>query len=68
MSQLLLCDGSWEFTTTWECSGAVTQAVYTVPTEYTAAMATEALFQGFSVAFPLLIVAWGGRQLIKMVR
>lgn len=68
MSSVLLCDSAWELSNGWQCSGAVTQAIYSAPVEYTAAMASEALFTGFSVAFPLLIVAWGGRQLIKMVR
>jgi hypothetical protein len=68
MSSVLLCEGGWTYSTDWVCSGAVTQAVYSPPQEYTAAMASEAIFQGFSIGFTLLIVVWGGRQLIKMVK
>lgn len=69
MSTVLLCDGDWTLSANgWECSAAVTQAVYTAPVEYTAVMVTEAIFQGFSVAFPLMVIAWGGRQLLRMVK
>lgn len=69
MGKLILCDSDWIVTASgWDCSGAVTQIVYSAPVEYTAAMATEALFHGFSITLPLLALAWGGRQLLKMVR
>lgn len=69
MAKVLLCDGDWiAGSSGWECSGAVTQFVFSAPVEYTAEMITEAVFQGFSVTFPLMVVAWGGRQVIKMVR
>lgn len=65
----ILCDIDWTITANgWDCLGAVTQVVYTAPVEYTASMATEALFNGFSVAIPLMAAAWGGRQLLKMLR
>lgn len=69
MGKLISCDGDWTVTANgWECLGTATQIVYTAPVEYTAAMATEALFQGFSVVLPLMMLAWGGLQLLKMVR
>lgn len=69
MGKVILCDGDWMFAgSAWECSGSVTQIVYSAPVEYTAAMATEALFQGFSVVLPLMAVAWGGRQILKMLK
>lgn len=69
MSKAILCDGDWISTASgWDCSGAITQVVYTAPVEYTAAMVAEAIFQGFSVTLPLMAVAWGGRQLLKMLR
>lgn len=69
MANAVLCDGDWTVTASGlDCSGAITQVVYTVPVEYTAAMLVEALFQGFSVTLPLMAVAWGGRQLLKMLR
>ncbi|PSF10574.1 hypothetical protein C7H09_06420 [Marinobacter fuscus] len=69
MGKLISCDGDWTATASgWDCTGAVTQIVYSAPVEYTPAMITEALFYGFSVTLPLLAVAWGGRQIIKMVR
>ena len=69
MGKLISCDGDWVVTASgWDCSGAITQIVYTAPVEYTPEMVIEALFHGFSVAFPLLVVAWGGRQILKMVR
>ncbi|WP_138438223.1 hypothetical protein [Marinobacter alexandrii] len=69
MSKAILCDGDWTLTASgWDCSGAITQVVYTIPVEYTPAMIAEAIFQGFSVTLPLMAVAWGGRQLLKMLR
>lgn len=69
MSRILLCDGDWTATGSgWDCTGAVTQVVFSAPVEYTAAMVTEAVFHGFSVTFPLMLIAWGGRQLLKTVR
>lgn len=69
MGKLILCDGDWTPTgSAWDCSGAVTQIVYSAPVEYTWDMAATALFQGFSVVFPLMVVAWGGRQVLKMLR
>lgn len=69
MSRVLLCDGDWVASgSAWECTGAITQVVYSAPVEYTAAMITEAVFHGFSVTLPLMAVAWGGRQVLKIVR
>ncbi len=65
----VLCDGDWTLTANGlQCSGAITQALYSAPVEYTAEMITEAVFNGFSVTFPLMVIAWGGRQLLKFVR
>lgn len=69
MGKLILCDGDWTATASgWDCTGAVTQIVYSAPVEYTPAMIAEALFQGFSVTLPLMAVAWGGRFFLKMLR
>lgn len=69
MSKLLLCDGDWILSgSAWECSGAVTQAVFSAPVDYTASMVTEAVFHGFSVTFPVMALAWGARQVLRMVR
>ncbi|MCC4284371.1 hypothetical protein LL273_11595 [Marinobacter salarius] len=69
MSKAILCDGDWTITASgWDCTGAITQVVYTAPVEYTPAMIAEAIFHGFSVTLPLMAVAWGGRQLLKMLR
>ena len=69
MSKAILCDGNWTLTASgWDCTGAITQVVYTAPVEYTPAMIAEALFHGFSVTLPLMAVAWGGRQLLKMLK
>lgn len=69
MGKLISCDGDWTVTANgWDCTGTVMQIVYTAPVEYTAAMVTEAIFQGFTVTLPLMAVAWGGRQLLKMLR
>ena len=51
-----------------ECTGTIMQSVYSVPVEYTAEMAMEAIFQGFMVAIPVLAVVFGGRQILKMLR
>lgn len=69
MSKLILCDGDWTLSgAAWECAGTVTQIVYSAPVEYTPEMITEAIFYGFTVTFPLMAIAWGGRQLLKAVR
>ena len=69
MSKAILCDGNWTITASgWDCTGAITQVVYTAPVEYTPAMIAEAIFHGFSVTLPLMAVAWGGRQLLKMLK
>jgi hypothetical protein len=69
VGKLISCDGDWTVTASgWDCTGAVTQIVYSAPVEYTWDMAATALFQGFSVVFPLMVVAWGGRQILKMLR
>lgn len=69
MGKLISCDGDWTVTASaWDCTGTVTQIVYSAPVEYTAAMATEAVFHGFSMTLPLLALAWGGRQILKTVR
>lgn len=64
--KLILCDGDWQHTGSgWDCSGAVTQIVHSAPVEYTAQMAMEAIFQGFSVTLPVFAVIFGGRLLLK---
>ncbi|SNC76944.1 hypothetical protein SAMN04487881_3692 [Marinobacter sp. es.048] len=69
MSKAILCDGDWTLTASgWDCTGAITQVVYSVPAEVTAATITEGIFYGFSATLPLMAVAWGGRQLLKMLR
>ncbi|WP_305967581.1 hypothetical protein [Marinobacter salsuginis] len=69
MASAILCDGDWIVDASGiNCLGAITQVVYTVPVEYTAGMITEAIFHGFSLTFPLMVIAWGGRQLLKAVR
>lgn len=69
MSKAILCDGNWTIAASgWDCTGAITQVVYTAPVEYTPAMIAEAIFHGFSVTLPLMAVAWGGRQLLKMLK
>lgn len=69
MSKAILCDGNWTITASgWDCTGAITQVVYTAPVEYTPAMIAEAIFQGFSVTLPLMAVAWGGRRILEMLR
>ena len=69
MSKAILCDGNWTITASgWDCTGAITQVVYTAPVEYTPAMIAEAIFHGFSVTLPLMAVAWGGRRLLEMLR
>lgn len=69
MSKAILCDGDWTITaSSWDCTGAITQVVYTAPVEYTPAMIAEAIFHGFSVTLPLMAVAWGGRRLLEMLR
>jgi len=69
MGKLILCDGNWQpGPSGWDCTGAVTQVVYSAPVEYTAAMAVEAFFIGFSTVLPVLAVIFGGRQILKMLR
>ena len=69
MSNAILCDGNWTLTASgWDCTGAITQVVYSVPVEYTSAMMAEAIFHGFSTTLPLFAVAWGGRRLLEMLK
>lgn len=69
MSKAILCDGDWTITASgWDCTGDIIQVVYSAPVEYTAAMAMDALFHGFAAALPLMAVAWGGRQVLKMLK
>lgn len=67
MTKIVLCDGDWSYSALGglQCSGEVTQAVYTVPIEYTSEMAMEAMFQGFSITLPVMAVVFGGRLLLK---
>jgi len=68
-SMILLCSGDWILQAgSWVCDGSVTQTVYSAPVEYTWTMAARALFEGVKFAVPLMAVAWGGRQIIAMLR
>lgn len=69
MANLILCDGSWAHSGTgWECSGAITQVTYFAPVEFTSQMALESFFHGFATVVPVLLVIFGGRQILKMLR
>ncbi|GGY83592.1 hypothetical protein [Marinobacter zhanjiangensis] len=69
MGSLILCDGTWQTGPTgWECTGTVTQIVYSAPVEHTPAMAAEAFFHGFATVVPVMAVIFGGRQILKMLR
>lgn len=68
-TKLLLCDGDWTASATgWECSGAVSQVVYSAPVEYTQEMALEAFFYGFTMFLPVLAIVFGGRQILHFLR
>lgn len=62
----LLCDGDWTHTGSgWDCTGAVAQVVYSAPVEYTAEMAMDAVFAGFTTVFPVFAAIFGGRLILK---
>lgn len=68
MSKLILCDGDWTLSgAAWECAGTVTQIVYSAPVEYTAEMAMEAIFQGFSANVAVMATVFGGRLILKQI-
>ena len=60
----VLVNGLYQF----DCTGAFYSAVHVAPVAYTAELATEALFQGFMFAIPVLATVFGGRQILKMLR
>ena len=51
--------------TEYICTGTVSVVAQTVNQEFTANDAVESLGAGLFVALPLLLIAWGGRIVLK---